>query len=335
MKKIFKKILITVSVVAVSAVLVFLVAWQIDLGGGREPAWGATFSEYYAKEFLRLDWEKAYTAILDELPFKKYRLVAYWQYLEPEEGRYNFQNLDWQMNEAQKRGKEITLAIGYRMPRWPECHAPEWAKKLPLDELRRNLLEYMGKVVDRYKNYDILKAWQVENEPFLSTFGECPPPDEQFLQQEINLVKSLDPQRLIMVTDSGELSLWLTASKFGDTLGTTLYRIVYSPYFKRFKHFIPPSFYGLRAAAAGKISGTKDVIVSELQAEPWAPNTASISFVPFDDQTKDFTLEDMKDNIAFTRKTGLKEAYLWGPEWWYYREVHGDPSWMEFGKTLK
>lgn len=331
MKKKFK----VMSILILAALLICLIIWRLDFSRGEEVMWGATFSQYYAEELLKLDWKETYKTILNELNFKKLRLVAYWQYLEPQEGKFNFGDLDWQIKEAGKQGKEITLVIGYRTPRWPECHAPEWAKQLPQAELQSLLLDYLQKLIERYKNDDAIKAWQVENEPLLSTFGECPPPDRKFLKKEIAFVKSLDPTRPVMVTDSGELSFWFRTSSLGDTLGTTLYRVVWNPLVGRFKHFLPPAAYALRAEIAKKIFGAKDVIISELQAEPWAPNTASITNIGFEKQTKDFNLSDFKSNLEFAKKTGLKEIYLWGPEWWYWRKLHNDPTWMDFGKTLK
>jgi len=45
-------------------------------------------------------------------------------------------------------------------------------------------------VVLKYQNEQNIIAWQVENEPFLSTFGICPKLDRALLDSEINLVKS-------------------------------------------------------------------------------------------------------------------------------------------------
>jgi len=55
------------------------------------------------------------------------RLVAYWQKIEPEQGKYSFEDLDWQIKEAEKRDIEVILVIGRKVSRWPECHIPEWA----------------------------------------------------------------------------------------------------------------------------------------------------------------------------------------------------------------
>jgi hypothetical protein len=329
-----KRALKTTAYIIIAIILLLVIVWQFDFSRGEEPVWGATFSQYYAQELLKIDWRKTYETILTDLNFKKIRLIAYWEYLEPTQGAFDFDDLDWQINEAQKLGKEIVLAVGYRLPRWPECHEPNWAKKLSAPDFQKSLLGYIGNVVSRYKGNDSIKIWQVENEPFLSGFGECRTLDENLLKEEINSVRSINSGRPVMITDSGELSLWLRSSRYGDILGTTLYRIVWNPILGKFEHFLPPAFYTWRAWLVEKLFGTKDVIVAELQAEPWAPNNASISNIAFDKQTDNLTLDEMKDIVSFVKKTGFKEIYLWGPEWWYYRELNGDPSWMEFGRTI-
>jgi len=42
-------------------------------------------------------------------------------------------------------------------------------------------------------------------------------------------------------------------------------------------------------------------------------------------------LEIFKRNIDFAEKTGLKEFYLWGGEWWYWLKTkqNNDEIWQE------
>src|SRR3989339_442192 len=132
---------------------------------------GVSFSPQYAR-YLGLDTNKVYQSILDDWHFKYIRLSAQGDVIEPPKGQYDFKELDYLMVEAGKRSAKITLAVGRKTPRWPECHLPEWAKKLSYDEYRPALLSFIKTVVERYKNYSALEIWQVENEPFLA-FGLC------------------------------------------------------------------------------------------------------------------------------------------------------------------
>jgi hypothetical protein len=149
--------------------------------------------------------------------------------VEPQDGNFNFEELDYQVKKAQENNVEIIFALGKRLPRWPECHIPEWALNLSSEEQEQKILIYIQKIIERYDSYDAIKIWQVENEPFLSVFAKdhCFDFSKKFLKKEIELVKSLDSKnRPILITDSGELSLWVNAYRFGDMLGTTMY--VYS-----------------------------------------------------------------------------------------------------------
>src|SRR5438105_2104485 len=91
----------------------------------RNIQYGVTFSYPYAQS-LGLNWRETYLAILDELHPKYVRLSAYWDATEPQKDNYDFSALDFQINEAAGRGTKIVLAVGRRLPRWPECHDPSW-----------------------------------------------------------------------------------------------------------------------------------------------------------------------------------------------------------------
>ena len=112
--------------------------------------------------------------------------------------------------------------------------------------------------------------WQVENEPFLSSFGECPKPDRDLLDKEIALVKKLDPVRPVLITDSGELSPWFSAGKRGDAFGTTLYRYVFSDVFNRYWiNYNPYWLYRAKGGLLKLLNGSKELVIIEMQGEPW------------------------------------------------------------------
>ena len=106
------------------AVLAGLVFWyRATLPRDAGPAQiGVTFSTKYAKE-LGLDWKAAYLATLDDLGVRKFRIPVYWDEAEPERGRYAWDEVDWMLDEAAKRGADVILAVGRKTPRWPECRA--------------------------------------------------------------------------------------------------------------------------------------------------------------------------------------------------------------------
>lgn len=296
--------------------------------------WGVNFSVKQT-DFLKLDSRETYTAILDELGAKNVKISVYWDLIEKEKGVYDFDELDWQMKEAEKRNANVILAIGMKVPRWPECHLPLWARELDKYGQQQAILDMLDTVVSRYKDSPSLSAWQVENEPLLN-FGACPWYDEDFWRREIAFVKLSDPNRQIITTDSGELSFWVRSSLSGaDVVGITTYKKVWQQQLHMYVSYIFPSvFYHRRAEAVKGLFG-KDVIGTELQAEPWCAN--SIMNSSLNEQAQTMNLKQFKKNVAFAENTGIDTFYFWGAEWWYYmKQVNNDSSiWDEAKKLFK
>ncbi len=277
-------------------------------------AWGVNFSQKHSQS-LGLDWKENYLALLDDLKVKNIKLAAHWDLIEPQENQFNFQDLDWQLEKAEEKGAKIILAIGMKTPRWPECHIPEWAKNKSKQEQQKEILKMLENIVLRYKDSPTIKYWQVENEPFFP-FGDCPWVDKDFLKKEIDLVKFLDKKDRVLISDSGEGSFWIQAAIFGDMVGTTMYRKAWFRQLGFYIHYpFPPIFYARKAQIINKLFD-KEVICVELQAEPWGPKLLYDS--PMEEQEKTMNLEQFKANIEFAKKTGLKEFYFWGSEWWYW-----------------
>lgn len=302
--------------------------------------YGVTFSQKFSAELVGAGWKKNYLEILDELKVKDLRLVAYWDLIEPEKERFNFNDLDWQIAEAEKRGAKIILAMGRKTPRWPECHEPDWARgktsdvksKKTLDvEERAQLLNYIKTTIEHYKSNSAIWAWQVENEP-LFPFGKCGTTPISLLNQATKLVKSLSDKPVIL-TDSGELGFaWPYLTIKSDIFGTTLYRHINNRFLGDIKYSLIPAAYFRLKAGWAKLWG-KEIIISELQAEPWA--TESLRNVPLEWQNKTMNPEIFKEIIGYTERSGFPKAYLWGVEWWYWmKEKQGKPEMWDAVEAL-
>ena len=299
---------------------------------------GFTFSHVFARG-LGLDWREAYLAALDDLHPQILRIPVYWDEVEKRKDAFDFSAYDFLVREAAARDIPFVLAIGMRVPRWPECHIPEWARPLPERKMRAELKEAIAEIVERYKDAPGLSAWQVENEPFLPFFGECPPPSASFLDEEIELVRFLDPDTDILITDSGELSAWVFAAARGDVFGTTMYRSVWSdtvsPYIGYFTYPFPPKFFWLKANIVHILFGAEKRIVNvELQAEPWGPEF-SIARSEVSSETMD--IGKLYDNIDYAYEVGFPDVYLWGVEWWYARKTlaEDDSYWRAVKKIIE
>lgn len=294
--------------------------------------YGVAFSRIFSEQ-LGLDWRENYLAILKDLDPEFLRLPVYWQDIEKSKGEFDFADYDWMINEAERSSTQLVLVIGRKTPRWPECNLPDWAKQIPEEEQKARVLNQLEKIVQKYKNQSNLYAWQVENEPFLQ-FGDCKLMGGDFLDKEIALVRELDGNRHpIMVTDSGELSLWLPAAKRADIFGTTMYRIVHSPRFGYIEYPLPPRFFWLKANLVHLFYPNRPIIISELQTEPWGPRL--IYDISIDEQMKTMTLDHFKDNINYAKAVGFPDIYLWGAEWWYWMEKkHSRPEYWQEAKQL-
>lgn len=298
----------------------------------KEITWGVNFSQKHS-ELLGLNWRENYLALLDDLKVKNIKIITHWDLIEAKKDEYFFEDLDWQINESEKRERNIIFVIGIKTGRWPECHIPAWARNLSKEEQQKEILEILEKIVLRYRRSSSLIFWQVENEPFFP-FGECPDIDENFLKKEIELVKFLDPTRSVIFTDSGEFSFWFKAAKFGDIVGTTLHRRVWFKELNRYLNYpFRPVYYWRKSQLIKKLFHKK-VICVELQAEPWGPKL--LYDLPLKEQEKTMDLAQFKENIEFAKKTGLDTFYFWGLEWWYWLKVKKDRPeiWLEAKKLF-
>ena len=333
MSKNIRRIFFGGVVVFIGLVLIIGLLLAVPLPGRHEMTYGVTFSVPHA-QFISGDWKKVYDATLDDLGVRYFRLSAYWNEIESVEGKYDFEDLDYQMDEAAIRGAKVILSIGRKLPRWPECHDPEWIKDRTEDEVHENVLVMLSVVIERYKDHPALNMWQLENEPLLD-FGNCPPEDREFLRQEEKLVRSLDSSTPMMITDSGELNWWLDATKYGDVFGTTMYRTVHSQRTNRlfsYDYIFPSWLYRAKARYVNLLRG-KDVLISELQGEPWG--SVSFTEMPVEERLASFSPERFEQLRNFSKRTQLGEAYWWGVEYWYWEmAVNGDSRYWDFAREM-
>lgn len=296
--------------------------------------YGVSFNTVYAQE-LGLDWLEVYTAILDDLKVRHLRLAAHWPMVQPEEDTWNFSELDTQVRMAEARGAQVVLAVGRRLPRWPECHVPTWAQTLDWQSQQAHILKYLETVVSRYKDSDAISYWQVENEPFLTVYAreQCGDLDVTFLEREIALVRALDPTRPILVTDSGNLGLWRGAYKRGDSFGTSVYVYLWNEATGPITSILPPETYILKRTLMSMLYGKKESMLIELSVEPWL--NKPITHAPLDLQLERMNKDKFDGIIAYAERTRFSKQYLWGAEWWYWlKEKHGHDEFWNRAREL-
>src|SRR6266508_2691722 len=162
-------------------------------------------------EALGLDGQATLRTLLT-YPFGLIRLGAYWSRLEPGPGRFQTDELDWQVDAAERAGKQIILCVGpVKTFSYPEFFVPAHQLPHPLQEgalvepgAHGSLLEagiaFVARVVERYKER------------------------KAFVEKEIKAVREFDPTRPIIMNGFLPTSLavrlqqWWRTRDQGDSL---------------------------------------------------------------------------------------------------------------------
>ena len=275
---------------------------------------GVSFSIKTCLDF-GIDWRSCLNSLID-LGIKRFRIMSYWDVHEPASGEIDFRLLDEQLAILAKRRCRVTLCIGMRQPRWPESHVPSWALLLPEEERLNHYLLYHQLVVERYKDNPCIESWQLENEFWNRGFGVNHNFSRFRLKTEFAVIRALDPRRPIIMSLANTYGLPLFAPK-PDLFGTTLYVIqhkddAYTP------TKLTPFYFRMRRFLV-RLFGRRDLVVHELQAEPWGP--AATQNLSDDEQAKSMNSAQLTRVISFARRSGIRYMDLWGGEWWYWRKT--------------
>ena len=303
--------------------------WYQHEQKGKPTELGVTFIADYA-DYLGLDAHQTFSAILHDLHPKQVRLVSYWSDIEPAAGQYDFGELDWEIQQAAAHGTKVSLAIGLRQPRWPECHAPDWVDTTKAEDTwEPQLRAYLKAVVNRYKHSPALVSYQLENEYYLNDFGQCHNFDRGRLQRELSLVQALDTRHPVIISRSNNYAGFALKSPLPDEVGISLYRHVWSAPIHRYLTYPFPSWYYAFLAGAQQLLTGKPSVIHELQAEPWPPHGKGILDTSLAEQNKTFDAATLKSTTKFAEQTGIKQIDLWGAEYWYYRAhtLHDSSVW--------
>lgn len=287
------------------------------------PTYGVSFSPKRARE-LGIDPHANLDALLQDMGLRNFRLMSYWDEYEKDRGKFDFSELDWEMNEVAKYGGHVSLGIGLRQPRWPECHEPNWAYELKGNAWKQALYAFMEVVAKRYENHPALISWQLENEAYNGWFGSCDAADDQRIHEEFSLLKSWSSKPIWM--SMSDQHGFPVGQPTADAFGFSVYRWVYNekipPIKNNYVIYPTPIWYHRMRSAIIQLYTGRPIFIHELQLEPWGPtDTKDLSL---SEQDKTMSLQQIHDNIYFARQIGEKDIYLWGSEWWYWRKVNGD-----------
>jgi len=306
-------------------------------------------------------------------PFQLIRLGAYWNRMEPEPGQFHTDELDWQIEAAERAGKRIILCVGpLKTFSYPEFFAPPHRLGQPFPERTRikpsaypSLLtaatEFITRVVKRYKHQQGIVAWQVEHEA-VDPLGieHSWRLDVSFVEKEVEALREADPGRPIMMNGFLPTSLpvglsqWWRTRDQGDSLAVAqhLADIVGIDYYPR--HALMTA--GARTlyldgskrlwqrrkwkqlSARVRAHGQK-LMVAEGQAEPWEAVTTPPN--PSGQGMYSCLPEQIIINYNTCMRWSQPEvplyAYLfWGAEYWMLRKQCADSSYLQaFARILE
>lgn len=306
--------------------------------------------------------------------FDVLRLAAYWNHIEQRAREFDFSALDWQVDAATRGGKQIVLCVGaVKAFGYPEYFVPSFHLDEPIREhtlvcpashpaLHEAAIEFVLRVVERYRGCREIIAWQVEHEAVdplglehswrLAT---------AFVESEVAAVRSVDRDRPVLLNgflpSSAAVGLqqrWRTRGQ-GDSLAvaSAIADIVGIDYYPRHAvistgpvtayldgHASPWAMRRVGRVLKDADARGRRVFVTEGQAEPWEISTTPPS--PEGSAMSSCLPEDVIQNynrcMRWSRRAGAPlGAYLfWGAEYWLRRQRCGDPSYMRaFDRVLE
>ncbi|MBA3678906.1 beta-galactosidase [Candidatus Saccharibacteria bacterium] len=319
----FKTLLIILSVLIIISLLAMVRFWWLN--HNKKEVLGVSFSQEQAERFGG-DWHQNYTALLDELGFRHIRVPAYWNRIEPQPGRYNFSETDYMVAEAKKRGAKLTMVIGQKNLRVPECYYPSWLDKNNSEQVQTEVNKMLKATVEHYKNEPTIEAWQLENEFLLKDFGVCPSQNltNKALKAELATVQNTDNTRPIIITQSNQTGFPIFGP-LANVYGFSMYRWVWSPF--GYYRYPQTGIYNWWKAAIINLYTGQDIKVHELQTEAW--DKVGNENLDFTRSQQTMNPRQLAENIDYARQTQIKRIDLWGSEWWYALKQQGHPEMWE------
>ena len=306
-------------------------------------------------------------------PFQLIRLGAYWNRIEPEPGIFLTDELDWQIDAAERAGKQIMLCVGpLKTFSYPEFFVPAHHLKHPFPEhtlikpyaypsLLTAATEFITRLAERYKQRKSIVAWQLEHEAVDPLGVEHSwRLDVAFVEKEMEALRKADPTRPIMLNGflptslPVRLSQWWRTRDQGDSLAVA----------QRMADMVGIDYYPRHAlmtigAKTLYMDGSKrpwqqrrrkqvfawtrthgqKLLIAEGQAEPW--ETMTIPPNPYKQGMYSCLPEHVITNYNTCMRWSQQEADLyaylfWGAEYWMLRKQCADSSYLQaFARILE
>lgn len=313
---------------------------------------GTTFSPLQCY-YIGLDFRAAFREICT-LGFDRIRLCAYWHEIESQQGQFDFSTLDWLLAEAERCKIDVVLAVGMKVPRWPEFHFPSWvsdryetgagdrALDLRSPALAELALTFVNTVVNHCRYSPSIKYWQIENEPFTQleiAGGRFLSPE--FVQGQVSLVRSrLWQNQKILLTNAihlpkpkltEDLPAFQNSLLTADAVGFNVYTKVPAgnsgAYVEPHRAFWDQLHdWQIQLSNAGKESW-----IAEAQAEPWEPRKLVALDKPDFPSASPKRMQVLVNTLA---RSNYSTVLLWGCEYWVWHKTQGRNLWWWTAKQI-
>ena len=306
---------------------------------------GTSFVRWRA-EALGLDYRTAFQRIC-AMGFGLVRLSASWR----EVAQFGYAHLDWLLTEADRVRQPVLLTLGMKALGWPEFYLPEGLD--PHDAaVQRRAIVHVGEVTRRYRDNPAVVGWQIENEPFNRSGPNSWAIPRRLVRAEARTVRSLDPDRPMLVTtfahfdegldrsSSRHQSKWrrrlgvaipaereaLSVLRRGDILGLDVYRSIGwldESGREQVAHAAPDQLAVVASWQRIARGQGKRLWVTEAQAEPWEAHRRTHGD-PVTVQPQ--AIPELVDRLV---AIGVEAILLWGSEYWLWRADNADRRWID------
>jgi len=285
--------------------------------------YGVSFAPSQCR-FFELEPEQVLARLL-AAGFRLFRISCNWNEIEKDPGKYDFSEIEWQLNMIAASGGKAIVTVGMKAQRHPEYYIPQFYEDA-FGNLDAQLESFLTATINRLAAQEAIIAWQVENEPLDPSGPKKLAISPQLLAREVSLIRGLDSSgRLIQVNLWGN-SLhsrdnWRVLLEMPgiDQLGLDIYPRVWRN--NKLARFFLGNYSGPESNPnqfeqlifeAEKFG--KQVYLAELQAEPWEQG----DYRGYE-RTPSMDFEQILENVRVYAKSAHSYILLWGAEYWVWK----------------
>ncbi|MDO8599821.1 MAG: beta-galactosidase [bacterium] len=248
------------------------------------------------------------------------RLACYWDEIEKQPGKYDFQTIEKIVSFCEENKIKIIMCLGMKSPRWPEFHLPAHKTNLvhtnlisPGDnkKLLKEVIRFNAQCVEQFGKTKAITVWHIENEAMDVSGPQNLALASSFLAEEIKALRKKDGRKILVSLWGNKLlerSHFPQAITLGDIVGLDVYPRVPQKLILGFVHYQTPNTSGLEYVARLVRHSGKELWITELQAEPWETSEE----VKNSNNPPSFLPKHFQDNLNYALSLSPNTILFWG-----------------------